>query len=117
MSTEKRIPGRNPASKLWPDFNPNVIQVELAGPKRNLANRIDPPTPPPSAKSWGVWCVVSGGVTGHREAWAKSDGSILRFASEDEAIALARKWASNVSPYATASFRYTARRFDDGGSA
>lgn len=27
-------------------------------------------------KTWGVWCIVSGGVTGFREAWLKSDGKI-----------------------------------------
>lgn len=63
---------------------------------------------------WGVWCEVWGGITGSREAWMKRDGKIARFVAREEAEAEAAKWnTKNNGPYRSASFRYTARRFDD----
>ena len=32
------------------------------------------PTEPAGALNWGVWCEVSGGITGDRQAWLKSTG-------------------------------------------
>lgn len=69
-------------------------------------------------KKWGVWCRVSGGVTGTREAWAKENGKTLLFDTEDEAKALATKWqasADDAKKYATASFRYAAQPYPYGG--
>lgn len=36
-------------------------------------------------RRWRVRCRVSGGVTGTREAWLKSDGIVADFVSEAEA--------------------------------
>lgn len=59
---------------------------------------------------WGIWCEVWGGVTGHREAWAKSNGEIRIFDSEEAAQDQARKWEQSAmsNPYRTADFRYRA---------
>lgn len=67
---------------------------------------------------WGVWCRVSGGVTGTREAWlkertspegAKYECRTAVFATKAEAQAKARNLMANLSPYRTADFSYTAR--------
>jgi hypothetical protein len=60
---------------------------------------------------FGVWCRVSGGVTGTREAWlTAADGSIMVFPTEDEASgrALYLNLKRN-GPNARASFSYTAK--------
>ena len=36
-------------------------------------------------REWGVWCTVTGGVTGTRSSWLKSHGEIARFDSKDAA--------------------------------
>lgn len=70
-------------------------------------------------KTFGVWCRVSGGVTGTREAWLKvnirlssphTSGEVWR-GTEEEARAKAAE-LSNVrpSPYQTATFHYEARK-------
>lgn len=60
---------------------------------------------------WGVWCEVSGGVTGHREAWLKAaDGRPLAFSTEEEAIAKAADQKRGIGAIGPARFRYTARR-------
>lgn len=53
-----------------------------------------------------IWCRVSGGVTGTREAWLKSDGVVKEFATREAAQAEADK-LNRPQPYSTASFRYT----------
>ena len=62
---------------------------------------------------WGVWCRVSGGVTGTREAWLKRDGEREVFATEAEAAARAAILQAEMNgPHRTADFRYTARPLD-----
>jgi hypothetical protein len=63
------------------------------------------------ADAWGVWCEVSGGVTGRREAWLKHEGRVASFATQEEAAAKAAHFmrSMNGRPNAGASFRYTAR--------
>jgi hypothetical protein len=67
--------------------------------------------------TYGIWCVVSGGVTGRREAWLKQDGEIAVFEDRAEAEALAAHYnaQTNGNPYRTASFSYTVRDYGDGG--
>lgn len=62
-----------------------------------------------SGKDWGVWCRVSGGVTGTREAWLKQDGQRF-YGTQEEAEALAAdENARPKSPHSFACYRYTAR--------
>lgn len=60
---------------------------------------------------WGVWCSVSGGVTGSRQSWAKSNGEILKFDTEEEAKALASKWQGGAGENSPTRFRYFAKPF------
>jgi hypothetical protein len=62
---------------------------------------------------WGVWCECWGGVTGNREAWLKSHGTIAQFATRQEAETEAARLntRANGNPNRTADFRYTAREF------
>jgi len=60
-------------------------------------------------ETWGVWCTVWGGVTGHREGWMKSNGEIRTFDTKEQAEAAAARMSVR-SPYATASYSYTAMR-------
>lgn len=58
-----------------------------------------------------IWCIVSGGVTGHREAWMKKDGSIYETESYREAL----EWAVELNKkmndcFSTAFFRYTVKQ-------
>ena len=65
--------------------------------------------------SFGIWCEVSGGVTGHRAAWLKRDGRVQLFADRGAAARMASDlMARTAGPYATASFRYTVREFTVG---
>jgi hypothetical protein len=59
-----------------------------------------------------IWCEVSGGVTGHRQAWLKADGKIQQFDTEAEAQAEADRLqqATNGNPHRKANFSYTVRR-------
>jgi len=63
---------------------------------------------------FGIWCRVSGGVTGTREAWLKADGKVQLFdtreQAEEEAARLNK--LNNGNPYRTADFRYTAQEYD-----
>src|SRR5262245_57457514 len=61
---------------------------------------------------YGVWCTVSGGVTGFREAWMKSDGKIKVFSTHQAAQAEADKHYRTAmgNPYRTADFSYQALR-------
>jgi len=60
---------------------------------------------------FGVWCEVSGGVTGSRCAWLKRNGVRAEFDAQAEAEAEAARLMSRngSNPYRTADFRYTAR--------
>jgi len=58
---------------------------------------------------YGIWCRVSGGVTGTREAWAKDKNGRMEFASREEAEKLAAHYTKQTmgNPYRTADYRYT----------
>ena len=59
---------------------------------------------------WGIWCRVSGGVTGTREGWMKREG-VRWYGTEEEATALAEETQDQAgSPFSTASFHCEARR-------
>ena len=59
---------------------------------------------------YGVWCQVSGGVTGFRQAWLKKNGEVLEFSTFEEADAHAEHLNEQMNgPHATASFSYEAR--------
>lgn len=62
-------------------------------------------------KQYGVFCQVSGGVTGYRAAWLKSNGKMQVFASRElaeiEAKRLTEKRMNNT--YRTADYHYSAR--------
>lgn len=60
---------------------------------------------------YGIWCTVSGGVTGHREAWLKSNGERLTFATLQEAENYAQKLTSDRMSvrYRKADFYYSAK--------
>jgi hypothetical protein len=62
--------------------------------------------------TFGIWCEVSGGVTGHRSAWLKQDGRHRLFSDRKAAAAVATVLnASANSRHARAAFRYTVRQF------
>jgi hypothetical protein len=61
--------------------------------------------------TWGVWCTVSGGITGYRCAWLKQkDGTEARF-TQDEAKAEAARLnkRADAMPYRAADFLYSAK--------
>ena len=64
--------------------------------------------PADGPERYRVWCRVSGGVTGTREAWLKSDGKVKIFRTAEEAKAEAKRLSADKSPYATADFHYHA---------
>ena len=52
-----------------------------------------------------IWCVVSGGFTGHQEAWLLRDGAPVEYSERAAAQAeAARLNESHNGPYATAYF-------------
>lgn len=62
---------------------------------------------------WGVWCSVSGGVTGSRAAWMKEKGAIWT-GTEEEAREKARAALASLGPYSGrhgARFAYSAQRY------
>ena len=61
---------------------------------------------------FGVWCQVSGGVTGHRQAWLKSNGVRVEFATQEEAEVEAERLNAIPRPHAVATFRYRAMPLD-----
>lgn len=58
--------------------------------------------------SYGIWCTVFGGVTGHRENWLHQSGDLF----ETESLSYAERMAAdlneqmNKSPSRAATFRY-----------
>jgi hypothetical protein len=62
---------------------------------------------------YGVWCVVSGGVTGRREAWLKGkEGRAALFDDETAAQAEAARLTKQMNgPYARADFKYRAAAY------
>ena len=59
--------------------------------------------------AFGVWCTVSGGVTGSRESWMKENGEIKTFPSETDAETEAAKWKAERKGSGFVSFGYYAR--------
>ena len=58
-----------------------------------------------------IRATVSGGRTGYHSALLKEDGAILQFATEEDAIAVARDYTIHMNgPNARASFSYTVER-------
>lgn len=69
---------------------------------------------------WGVWCRVSGGITGNREAWLKDGGNAAVLLAESEARAEARRLNVRATRKRStarsfggrpAEFHYEARRY------
>ena len=62
---------------------------------------------------YAIWCRVSGGVTGTREAWLKSRGIIRKFETLDEAQRVAAEYNVKFSndPISKAYFSYTAKEY------
>ena len=59
--------------------------------------------------SWLIWCRVSGGITGTREAYLKSNGKIKVFPDQDSAEREAARLNEEMNkPPRTADFRYQA---------
>jgi hypothetical protein len=56
---------------------------------------------------YGIWCQVSGGVTGTRQAWLKDDGRVQTWERREVAEAHAAHLMGQMNgPYATANFVY-----------
>lgn len=64
--------------------------------------------------SWGVWCTVSGGVTGPRAAWLKDQGVRVELDTREEAEEEARwnreRMNDSVSAKRGVVFTYEPRR-------
>lgn len=58
--------------------------------------------------TWGIYCTVSGGVTGRRQAWLKSDGEVVEFGTREEAEAEATRLRSSMGRNSATRFTYTA---------
>jgi hypothetical protein len=67
-----------------------------------------------AGKKYGVWAEVSGGITGSRQGWLKSQGSRkvfdTLFEAQQEADELNRIMNDMHKP--TVRFRYTAKQID-----
>jgi hypothetical protein len=66
--------------------------------------------------TYRVWCVVSGGVTGTRQAWLKDGDGLVRewtdrAEAERQANVLTRRM--NYHPLAKATFQYLVRKSPD----
>lgn len=60
--------------------------------------------------TYGVWCTVSGGVTGTRSAWLKENGVVQEFSTLEAANVEAQKMQRSMNnPNAVASFTYVGR--------
>lgn len=60
-------------------------------------------------KNWGVYCTVSGGATGDRTSWLKSNGELARFATEEEAEDRAAECRAKnrTTHFSSVQFTYT----------
>jgi hypothetical protein len=57
-----------------------------------------------------VWCIVDGGITGHREAWLKENDTIYETNSRREAVEKAVSLNEKMNNhFSLASFRYTVK--------
>lgn len=61
---------------------------------------------------WRIWCSVSGGVTGYREAWLKDKGELVEFDNVDAAVTEARKLNNDSAAHGgSVRYSYIARIF------
>jgi hypothetical protein len=62
-------------------------------------------------KMYGIWCQVSGGITGYRAAWLKSKGEQRTFQTLQEAELYAKRLTEDRmhNRYRTADYHYSAR--------
>lgn len=60
---------------------------------------------------FGIWCEVSGGVTGYRCAWLKQDDAVAHFRTLEDAQRQARYLTAKAmaNAHRKADFSYTAR--------
>lgn len=65
---------------------------------------------------FGVWCEVSGGVTGFRQSWLKANNTVALYNTREAAADEAKKLENgrNGNPYRTANFSYQAREYHGG---
>ncbi len=68
-----------------------------------------------SADTFGIWCVVSGGVTGHREAWLKDDAGVVKRFNRHGAQAEASRLNATVGRNSSARFNYSVCELPYGG--
>lgn len=68
--------------------------------------------------TYGIWCKVTGGMTGRREAWLKQGGELYLTDDEAEAIETAKVLEARMNAMAEggslkrrATFSYQARRY------
>lgn len=67
-----------------------------------------------SHSTFGVWCCVSGGVTGHREAWLKNSGVLATFPDRDSAAREASQLNQRMNhSRSRAVFLYEARELPE----
>ena len=63
---------------------------------------------------YGIWCRVSGGVTGTRESWMKANGEVQLFddyeAANKEAMKIEDQRMGN--PHRKADFSYRAKEYN-----
>lgn len=63
---------------------------------------------------FGVWCCVSGGVTGHRTAWLKKHGALVIFADRESAASEAERLNQRMNHrHARAAFLYEPRELPE----
>lgn len=59
---------------------------------------------------FGIWCIVSGGVTGSRAAWLRDGDTLVTFETKDAAEGEASRLNQTMNnAFSRASFRYQAR--------
>lgn len=59
-----------------------------------------------TTKKFGIWCIVYGGITGHREGWYKDSQGIVEFATLEEAQAAVDEATNRTAKNPNAFFRY-----------
>jgi hypothetical protein len=63
-------------------------------------------------EKYGIWCVVSGGVTGYREAWMKDIHKEIWLGTKEEAESKVKKIMDDRrGSFSVASFSYTPRLY------
>jgi len=58
---------------------------------------------------YGIWCAVSGGVSGHREAWLKQGNELLVFNDYESAKQSAKELQDAKRNHPSAVFAYVPR--------